>query len=501
MEREPILLEGSGARNGFVRALIDKLFRQRVLLLGLLALWTVAMAAYVCIRPPKYEHEIRFLVRNNRVGAAITPESNDGPIYRDYIDETMLTTEIEMLSSRSLMRSIVEQCQLAVSDDPEDVDEALEYLEDELKVGRVQKANVIKATYSAKDPSEIKAVLTTLADGYLAEHLRAHSTKGAHELFDEQAEHYEKRLTELQDRLTEFQESRGIVLLGQQKDLGVKRYLELEAELKGAQTARVENARKIARLKDQLGSLEERVTTQSREVPNQYSIERLNTMLVELKNRRTQLLTKFQADDRLVKEVDKQIADTRSALDNATESIAREQSSDINPIRQNVEKELVDAQVREAEYEARIAGLRSRIQEMRGSLDGLRDSTAEEERLMRQLKEAEDNFFLYSKKREDARIENAMDRERIANVILIEPPRAPLVPEPRISLTLIATYLLGCLMISGLGLVKSLGDETVYTIWELEGVTGSPVLASIPLDAPRTESGFFLALQPKSSKS
>jgi hypothetical protein len=63
------------------------------------------------------------------------------------------------------------------------------------------------------------------------------------------------------------------------------------------------------------------------------------------------LLTKYQPDDRLVKEVVKQIEDTEASLGEANTSIATEQSSDVNPIRQSVQGELVKAEVNEARYD------------------------------------------------------------------------------------------------------------------------------------------------------
>src|SRR6266852_5518155 len=121
----------------------------------------------------------------------------------------------------------------------------------------------------------------------------------------------------MQDHLTEFQQGRSIVALREQKDLNLRKLLDLEAAYKDNEAARVANTRKIVRLQAKLANLKPRITTQARQVPNQYSVERLNTMLVELQNRRTDLLAKFQPQDRLVTEVDKQIADTKASLDRA----------------------------------------------------------------------------------------------------------------------------------------------------------------------------------------
>jgi polysaccharide biosynthesis protein PslE len=472
-------LEGPTPGNGFVRDLIDKLFRRKSIMLGLLALWTAVMVAYVLARPPEYKEEIRFLIRNNRVGVPLTPGTNDGPISRDYVDEATVATEIQILSNLNLLRAVVDKCQLAAG--TESGEKAVRDLKKDLKIGPVLKANMIKADYSSSDPHQVEAVLRALSDGYLSEHLRAHGANGAYEVFEKEATYYADRLKDLQDQLTEFQSKNRIVLLREQKDINVRHLLELEANLRTTQTARVANTRKMRRLSDQLATLQPTIMTQSRRVPNQYSIERLNTMLVELQNRRTQLLTKFQPEDRLIHEVDKQIADTQTALKQANASISTEQTSDVNPLRQSAEAELAKARIEDAQFDARESGLKKEIAEAKTSLNFLRDSTGEEEQLTRQIKEAEANFFLYSKKREDARIESAMDQQRISNVVLIEPPYLPTVPVPRVSVTVVVAYLLGCLLIIGLRLAFAFADQTIYNAWELEGFTGIPVLASVPL--------------------
>jgi len=467
--------------HGLARDIIEKLFRRKRLTLTLLGLWTVGLAAFIWLQPPSYEEEIRFLIRNTRVGSPVSPEVNSGPLARDYVDETAIATEIQVLSNLKLLRTVVDSCGLATGKSIQDTEKAVQKLKKDLKIGPVLKANMIKAKYASSDPKEVESVLRNLSEGYLTEHLRAHSAAGAQGLFEKQAAFYEQRLKELQAQLTEFQSERDIVVLGQQKDLSVRRQQDLETSLKVAQTARLENSRKLAGLKEQLASLDPRVTTQSRQIPNQYSIERLNTMLVELQNRRTQLLTKFQPDERLVKEVQKQIEDTQAALSRANTNIATEQTSDVNPVRQSLEAEYMKAKLADAEYETRARSLERQILESRKSLNNLRASTPKEDELLRQMKEAEANYFLYSKKREDARIETAMDQQRISNVVLIEPPQVPAVPVPRLSLTVVAVYLLGCLLIIGARFAASMSDQTIYTAWELEGLTGSPVLAVVPL--------------------
>jgi uncharacterized protein involved in exopolysaccharide biosynthesis len=474
------LLDPPGPSSPLLRTLVDHIFRQKRILIALLSLWTVAMAAYLIFTPPAYEAQIQFLIHNNRAGTVVSPEYNNGPVPRDYVDETVVATEIQLLSNQELLRSVVTQCGLAETNTPSSQDKALKQLQKDLKVSPVLKSNMIRASYSSGNPAEVKSVLEAVANGYLSEHVRAHASAGVYDLFDQQAQHYQKQLKQLQDQLTTFHERRNIVTLGEQKDLNLRKLLELQASRKEAEAALVANTRKITQLRDQLASLKPRITTQARVVPNQYSVERLNTMLVELQNRRTEMAAKFQPQDRLIQEIDKQIADTKAALERANSISSTEETTDVNPLRQSLEGELAKAEVTGTETRAHIASLSSAIASYQQSLSGLQSAAADDDQLLRQIKETEENFFLYSKKREEARIEEAMDRQKIANVALVEQPRLPDVPKPKLSLTFIASYTLGCFLIFGLGLSFGLTRPSVYTSWELENLTGLPVLTSIP---------------------
>jgi uncharacterized protein involved in exopolysaccharide biosynthesis len=490
--RSPILRDSLGSKNSLARNLVDHLFRQKGKVITLLVVWTAAMAAYLIFTPPSYEGQIQFLIHNNRAPSVISPEFNNGPVPREYIDETVVATEIQLLSNKDLLRSVVNLCGLAEGAGGEATAKALRKLEKDLKVSPVLKANMLRATYSSSNPAEVKAVLDALANGYLNAHLQAHASAGVYDLFDKQASYYQGQLKELQDQLATFHEQRNIVTLSAQKDLNLRKLLELQASLKDTEAALAANSRKTLQLREQLANLKPRITTQARQMPNQYSVERLNTMLVELKNRRTDLAAKFQPQDRLIQDVDKQIADTKAALESANRLSSTEETTDVNPLRQSIEAELAKSEVATTEQRVHLASLNQQIAAYRQSLSGLQNAAADDDQLLRRIKETEDNFFLYSKKREEARIEEVMDRQKITNVALVEQPRLPDLPKPKVSVTVIATYVLGCLLIVGFALGIGVTRPSVYTPWELEGLTGLPVLASVPRQRMSAASQAFL---------
>lgn len=204
-------------------------------------------------------------------------------------------------------------------------------------------------------------------------------------------------------------------------------------------------------------------------------------MMVELQNKRTQLLTKFRADDRLVKEVDQQIRTTRAAMEKASRETATEQSTDLNPLRQTLETELARARVDQAGALGRLEMVSKQVGEYEGQLSRLEGITAEYENLNRKVKENSENYQLYKKKEEEARITDELDQNKITNVSIAEAPmRTQLPVRPNRPMNLVLGIFLGVLLSLGGVVVAEFLRDTVLTPHELEALTGKAVLVSIP---------------------
>jgi uncharacterized protein involved in exopolysaccharide biosynthesis len=204
-------------------------------------------------------------------------------------------------------------------------------------------------------------------------------------------------------------------------------------------------------------------------------------MMVELQNRRTQLLTKFRADDRLVREVDAQIRTTREALAKAESQTATEQATDLNPLRQTLETEYSRARLEQTGAQARRDTLAAQLRDYENSLQKLEGNTTKHNDLQRQVKEAEDNYQLYAKKREEARIADELDRQKITNVSIAEAPALSQIPSsPNRPLNLVlGVFVAGLLSLGTVFSAEMLGD-TINTPRQLEALTGAIVLATVP---------------------
>ena len=492
------LTSGSANNSISVRDGAGALFRHRGLVVFTFLAVVLGAIAVTLLLPNRYDARMKILVKNQRVDIAITPEATSGApasAVENEVSENQINSEIELLTSNDLLTQVVKDTGLAKNNggffgrslsDAARVEKAVTGLAKDLTITPVRKANIISVTYSSGSPEMAAAVVKKLGELYLEKHLKLNHPAGASDFFKNQAEEHEAKLKDAEQRLTNFQQSNELVVLGQQKELTLQRTADAKAKMLEAETSLSEATNKIVRVQEQLAVMPRRVVTHARQIPNQYSAERLNTMLVEMQNRRTQLLTKFRPEDRLVREVDEQIRITREALAKAEQKTAVEESTDLNPLRQNLETELSRAKLDQATARARRDTLRSQLQQYEGALKKLEGNTVTHDDLQRQKKEAEDNYQLYSKKREEARIADELDRQKITNVSIAEAATVPQIPSsPNRPLNLILGVALAAIL--GLGSVFSaeMFSDAVHTPRQLEALTGATVLATVPANSRR----------------
>ena len=462
------------------------LFRRKRLVLILFCSISALSVAFAVLPPNKYQSRMRILVKNARAEVVITPEKTDAPSNSSEVSETQINSEIALLTSKDLLQQVVVKSGMdksAADGNVPAVEAAVLELERDLEIARTRNADIIEISYLSSSPERAASVLQNLADLYLEKHVKLHRPAGTHEFFQNQTNQYSQQLQAVENTLAQFQQENKVISLDEQKQINLQKMAEARARYLESIGSVKDATQRIERLQQQLDKTPARVPTQSRLLPNQYSLERLSTMLVELRNRRTQLLTKFPPTDRLVREIDQQITDTRAALDEAKRSSSVEQASDINPLRQTLETEMAKVRLELAGQQARRDDLAQQLQQYEATLSQLEQATKQHVDLKRQVSQAEGNYQLYAKKQEEARIADELDEKKITNVSLAESPvvqRAPAKPNRRLTLGL-GVFLAVFVSLTAV-FVAELTRDTVHTPRELEQLIDIPVIASFRHD-------------------
>jgi len=468
------------------------LFRQRRIFVGTVGIIFFLALVYALVGT-KYESHMKVLVRRGRADPPMTAQEH-APVEfaRMEITEEELNSEVELLKDDDVLRKVAAINGLDAHDwlrflRPGEeararVERAAKRLATRLIVEPVKKTNLIAISYEAQDPRTAAGVLRSLADIYLEKHVEVHRPTGELHFFEQQTAESRRQLDEAGRQLLEFTMSHDVVAAGHQHDLALERLSAVDASYRQTQVEMEETQRRAQVLQAQLSALPERATTQIRTADNPELLRSLKSSLLDLELKRTALLTKFEPTHPLVQEVDQQISQAKGSIAAESLSPVRDETTEKNTNYEWAKSELQHMQVDLSGLQARAIATAVQLADYRQMARHLGEDAITQDDLMSTEKAAEENYLLYVRKREEARMADALDDRGIVNVAIAEQAVAPALPVWP-GWVVVMAGLVGA-TVSGMGLafVADHLDAAFRTPDEVFAYLNAPVLASLPQD-------------------
>lgn len=443
--------------------------------------------AAIMLTPNRFVSTLKILVKNERADLIVTPDQGDVFNDRPQVDEDAINTEIELINSQDLLTEVVRLTNLHRLDPPQSeseevrVERAVRRLRANLDIHAVRKTRIIEVNYSDPEPAVASGVLETLADLYLAKHLEVHKTPGAYRFFQSQSTRFLSELQSTEAALSDFQATWQLVSVEGQQGLLLEKLLDVESKRMASEATIQALTQRVAEVESLFTGTPRRIQTQSRSADRTYLVQELTTMLVELENKRTQLLTKYNPGQRLVLEVEEQIGVTRKALTKAELGTADDEVTDVNPLYHRLESELAEARFELSAETARVKELRGQAVSYREDLRRLEKLRNRHSALLRKVEQSKQSYQLYKTREEEARISELLDERKISNVAIAEKPATPVLANPSApALTLALGLLLASLLSFGGALVADRMAGVVRTPRDIENLAELPVLATVP---------------------
>jgi uncharacterized protein involved in exopolysaccharide biosynthesis len=469
-----------------LRDVISPVFRhQRLVLWSFVAIFLVSVVTAIVL-PKQYQAEMKILVKRERVDPAVS--SNKATVFetRTDVTEEQVQSEVELVRSRDLLEGVVKACGILPAGEMNgrepsiSLARAVRNLQTTLEVGPIKKTNLISATYRSSDPVLAAKVLNTLANLYLEKHLEVHRLPGAFDFFQKQTERYRDELASSEEHLVGYDRDTGVVSPELEKEITLRKQSEFDAALRETQTNIAEATERIRSLEAQMSTTSPRITTQDRISDNPMLLQQLKSTLLTLELKRTDLLTKFAPDYLPVREVEKQIAQTETAIAAADNSPVHDRTTDSDPTYAWLREELAKNRAQLIALRARAQALAPVVEIYRAKTRSLDEKGATQKDLVRAAKAAEENYLLYLQKQEEARIADALDRNRIVNVAIAEAATVPALPVHSPLFILLVGTLLATMFSAALGFGADYLDPSFRTPQELRNTLNIPVLAAIP---------------------
>lgn len=425
------------------------------LILVCTAIVTLMAGLVTLLVPKKYGAEMQFLVKNARQDLTLNPDPSLTTTASSELNETEVNSAMHLLLSRDLLKAVVLDTGLyrpylrsgQQSPTPRAVDLAVMRLARDLQVSTIRKTNIIQASYRARDPQLAADVMKDLGSRYMQAQLSSHSTPGSLAFFSRELQQYRGRLDAAESATSAFRRSTQIFNADQQRSALVAQLEDVQTRLKDTGADWQEAQAKLAALTTETAAAPARMPADERSSVNSLSVDHLQTELAEMQNRRILLLMKFRPDDREVKELEDEIANTKRNLEAAKTEYSSETITAINPLHETLLTGLSQARINLKTLAARRAALEQMNTAYLAQLDSFDQKAVTLGDLSRAEMLDQKGYQFYGERMEAARAANQMDKDNFANVAMIETPVAsPLPVWPVMSLSLLLGAFVGLVM-------------------------------------------------------
>jgi uncharacterized protein involved in exopolysaccharide biosynthesis len=441
-----------------------------------------------------YKSEMQVLVKHQRTDPLITPRSVSElfDVSNDIVSEEEVNNEVNLLQAEDLLRKVVLDTGLqnrqtlsyhlfrwAYSPD-EWLEHATRKLAKDLKVEAETKTHLIDVTYRSDDPRVAANVLSSLAKFYMEKHLEVHRPPKALDFFEKETADYQKQLADSETKLADYDRSANAVSSELEKDSTVQKIADFTANLGHIRANVGATQRQIQDLEQQLGATPSRLKTQEQSTDAYMLLDQDKSTLLNLELKRTELLTKYDPSHPLVQQVEQQIVEARAAVAQAEKEPTVATTTDHDPTYELLREELAKSKASLAMYQGQEEATLAVLRDMRVKAVDLDDKALMQKDLLRAARADEDNYLLYRRKREEARISDAMDTQQMVNVAVAQPPTAPSLPILSPWLVEFIGVILAVLMAIGSVFAADYLTPSFQTPDEVTEILEVPIFASIP---------------------
>jgi polysaccharide biosynthesis transport protein len=502
------------------------LARKKLLIFAVFALVVTTGMITTLLITPKYEATMSILISRDRIDPQINPSDKNPEIMLSAISDEEFNSELELVKSAEVITGAVTGLGLVTDRRPKadtwladlrqriktsiydlgrriasdggeqpadstaddfSVEKAVNHVLANLEVVPTKKSRVIKITYSDTDPLRAKRTLEAIYQEFVDLHVRINERPEAEQVFKAQTDRFSDRLNATTNELKQFDSANGVTgaEIGTQRSLLLKQLYETQAQENSTATEIADLEQRVRTLRSNIDAMPEQIQTGS---VSKYvgALDAMKSELVKLEQQRTDLLQKYKPDSRFVRENEERIQKLRQNIAAERANPPEERSFALNELRRKLEGELYAAQTSLDGARKRQKTLTEQASRLSSEVVALNSKSIERDAIERRRSVNEEAYLLYQKKARENEIGEVLNKERVLNFSVVDPPRTdgqPKSPKPLLNLLVLAGVGLVAGVAAALFIDRSVGGHgrRVRSAGDLEDRYGLPVLVSIPV--------------------
>lgn len=507
----------------------------------------VLAALVVALRTPRtYTSEAKLLVRRGRESMALDPTTMGQfvPVWKDWNNE--LNSEFEILKSRELLENVVEQVGMTrLLQEQADssftgrllgligmsqkapypsIGRAVCLLSDGLQMEVVRKSDIIRLRYTATNPEMTQQVLPALIQAYLDKHIDVYRSAGAYEFLTQQAALCRSALEKTESELRALKDGIGISSLESKRNINVSRANMLRDQKERMDARLAASGAKVSALRSILERASRSIGKKSltlrgvdyADIESALLSEQINltSQQTEARSVDSQILQAGKSSVNLSRlnslemrreELTVAIATSLAKAQTLQSLIAKAAADKNKELRfvnhEDIQSALWTEEATLASQKAEIKVLTTQLSEANSEITKLNAYETRIQWLKRGSAELDRKYRKYSDNLEQARIDRALESEKISNIKIVQAATVPLgrntSPRP---------FILSCGVLAGLfgGVLLAFAceslDRTFKKPEDVQRELHLPVLGTIPRMSSKHILAKFSTKHPNSSQ-
>jgi capsular exopolysaccharide synthesis family protein len=407
-----------------------------------------------------------------------------GPGISDFSSIKEISTQIEILKSRSMLEDIVvkhgliERYEIEKElSEEQKLQAALVRLRKDITISNITNTLIIKISIRSEDPELAKEIANSISQAFIERDLQSKRSE-ANAVLDfvsEQVEQVSERLQKAEEELLRYKEEEGIGVLDEEAKLKVSLVAQLEALFQQAKVEREVLGTRIAVVRSQMGPGASDDDTLAN-VSSNAAVVKMQDQLTE----EQMALARLESDS---SSNEQRKAEIKDRIDLLKKQIQEEISKNVQSVRLTAVDSAMQMQL--AEYESRVVILAAEESALKNLIDAhekdINKLPARETDLIRLERARRINDELYAalmRAKNEAQIDAA---SQIGNIDIVDPAVTLLQPvRPKKRENLIIGFVISLVMGISLAFILEYLDHTVKTEDEVKKLLGIPILGLIP---------------------
>ena len=493
-----------------LREIFRVLFRQKKKVLLFFFLTISLVMAFIVAWPRTYESEAKLYIRVGRESVTLDPTATTGQVIDVEIShEHEIRSFMEILKSRMIAERVVSmmgtdtilnrsdgqtkkkngvpfawlarlKASIGTLDPISDREKAIIQIRQTTEISVSKDSNVISISGKAQSPRLAQEIVTALSQSFLDEHLRLSRTRGSHAFFSEQTKLLDDQLMQATYELRDAKNLYGLLSIDGKRSMLEHHIEQVEDQVLKLETDLTYSEKKLHELQTTVHSLSPTVVTQSVSGFGHGATDGMRQQLYGLEIRERELLSKFHGEHPHLVAIRTQRQEVQEILAQQPDQRAQTTIA-VNQTHQLLEQQRLAEKTTLASLRAKGISLDQQRERLQEELRTTNDHEIRIVQLQRQVELWESKYRTYSENLEQARIDQALQAERISSINIVQPATytgQPVSPKKRLTLVLgLALATFGGI---ALALIAEYLDHSFSTSAEVERQLQVPVLLSIP---------------------